>query len=76
MSLDDDQLRLECGVFGVFGVEGGVVFGKGRVAAVAENALHEIQIAHQIARHEETDFHRFRQREAGHFGTNERAQQQ
>ncbi|MEO7026929.1 MAG: amidophosphoribosyltransferase, partial [Caulobacteraceae bacterium] len=35
MTLDDDQMRLECGVFGVFGVEG--------AAGIAALGLHALQ---------------------------------
>ena len=39
-------------------VERGIVLGKIGIAAVAEDALHEIQIAHQAGGREEPDLHR------------------
>ena len=57
-----DQMRRQDHAAGVPGpvhhVERGVVFGQIRIAAVAENALHEIQIADQAAGREEADLHR------------------
>ncbi len=73
MRREDDA----AGVAGpMFRVERGIVLRQERIAAVAENAFHEIQVAHQIARHEETDLHRLRRRETGNFRADQRPQQQ
>ena len=59
----------------MFHVEAGVVLRQIGVAAVAENAFDEIKIADEIARREETNFHRLLRRETRHFGANNRTQQ-
>ena len=75
-----NQMRREDDAAGVagpmFAVERGVIFRQQRVAAVFKNRFDEIEIANEVARHEETDFHRFLFREAGNFGADERTQQQ
>src|SRR5437899_9603510 len=43
----------------MFGVQRGIVLGQIGIAAVAENAFDKIQIAHELARREEADFHSF-----------------
>ena len=53
----------------------GIVFRKVRIAAVAEDALHEIQIADQAARRDEADLHGLLRIAAG-GRTNQRPQQQ
>ena len=47
-----------------------------RVARVAEDAFNEVQVAHQIARHEEANLHRLLRAETRHGGAHERPQQQ
>ena len=74
-----DQMRRQDHAAGVPGpvvdIECGVVFGKVRIAAIAEDGFHKIEIADQAGRREEADFHRlFRLRPSG--GTDQRAQQQ
>ena len=55
------QMRRENDAAGVAGpmfhVQAGVVLRQDRIAAVAEDALDEIQVADQAARREETDLH-------------------
>ena len=60
----------------MLGIEAGVVVRQERIAAVAENALHEVQVAHQIPRREEARFHRFLRRDPRHFRRHDRPQQQ
>jgi hypothetical protein len=60
----------------MFRIEPSVVLRQIRIAAIAEDALHEIQVAHQTSRHEETHLHRFLGRMAGHFRGDDRTQQQ
>ena len=57
-------------------VQTGIVFRQIRVARVAEDALDEIQIAHQSAGHEKAHLHRLLGGGTGHFRTNHRPQQQ
>ena len=75
-----DQMRREDDAAGVAGpmlrVERGVIFRQQRITAVAENAFHEIQVAHQVARHEEADLHRLLRRETGNFRADQRTQEQ
>ncbi len=56
-------------------IEARIVLRKVGIAAVAENALHEIEIADQAARCDEPDFHGLRRIAAG-GRTNQRPQQQ
>ena len=56
-------------------IEARIVFRKVRIAAVAKNALHEIQIADQAARRDKPDFHGLR-RFTARGRTNQRPQQQ
>ena len=60
----------------VLGIEPGIVLREEGVATVAENALHKIEIAHQVPRREEADFHAFFAGEARDGGANERAQEE
>ena len=57
-----DEMRREdhaAGVAGpMLGIERGVVLRQERIAGVAEDALHEIEIADETARREEADLHR------------------
>ena len=75
-----DQMRGEHHAAGVpapvFHVECGVVFRQIGIAAVAEDALDEIQVADQVAGRKETDFHAFLRRHAGNRRADHRAQQQ
>ena len=41
-------------------IQAGIVFRQVRIAAIAKDALHEIQIAHQAARRDEPDLHGLR----------------
>src|SRR5262249_42042781 len=74
------QLRRENDAAGVAGpmieIKASVVFREVRIAAVAENAFHEIQIADEVAGREETNLHRLLRDEAWNFGTDNRPQQQ
>ncbi len=74
------QMRRENDAAGVAGpmvrVQARVIFRQTGIARVAENAFHEIEIADQIARGEEADFHRFFGRKPRHFRADNRAQQQ
>ena len=73
MRREDDA----AGVAGpMLGVETGVVFRQIRVAAVAEDVFDEIEVADEVARREKTDLHGFLRREAGHFGADDRPEQQ
>ena len=73
-------MRREDDAAGVAGpmlhVERGIIFRQERITAIAENAFHKIQVAHQIARHEETDLHRLLRRETGNFRADQRPQEQ
>ena len=60
----------------MFDIEARVVLRQIRIAAVAEDAFDEIQVACQVARCKETNFHAFLRGETGHFGTDNRAEQQ
>jgi len=60
----------------VVDVQPGVVLRQHRVAAVAENAFNEIEVAHQTAGREETDFHALFRLEARNLGADQRTQQQ
>ena len=75
-----DQLRREDNAAGVagpmFGVERGIIFRQNRIAAVSKNAFDEIQIAHEIAGHKKTDFHRFFGGEPWNFRTDNRTEKQ
>ncbi len=57
-------------------VERGVVPGKVRVARVAEDALHEVQVGDQAAGHEEPHLHALLRRALRHGGAHQRSQQQ
>ncbi len=57
-------------------VQPGVVLRKERIAAVAENRFHEIEIANQAARREESDLHPFFRRHALNPRANQRPQQE
>ena len=74
-----DQVRRKNDAAGVprpvLRVEAGIVLRQQGIAGVAKNAFDEIQVAHQIARGEEPDFHRLLRNETGHFRANDRAQQ-
>ncbi len=67
-----DQVRGEDDAAGVSGpvlhVQAGVALGQMGIAAIAEDALHEIQVADQVARREEADFHGLFRLPAGHPG--------
>ena len=60
----------------VFDVRPGVVLRQERVARVAEDALHEVQIAGQVAGGEELDLHRLFRRDALDFGDDDGAHHQ
>ena len=60
----------------VLGIEGGIVFRQVRVAGVAEDRLHEVEIADHAAGDKKPDLHAFFRSEAGHFGADDRAQQE
>jgi hypothetical protein len=57
-------------------VQAGVVEGQVGIAAVAEDAFHEIQVGHQAAGREEAGLHALLRHQAGHFRGNQGAQQQ
>ena len=57
-------------------VESGVVRGQVRVAGVAEDAFHEIEVAHQPAGGEEPDLEPLLGRHLRHRGTDQRPEQQ
>ena len=56
-------------------IEPGIVFRQERIARVAKNALHKVQIAHEDTRRKEADFHGLLLEHAGHFRTDDRTQQ-
>ena len=60
----------------MFRVQRGIVFRQVWIARIAENVLHEIQVAHEVAGREEPDLHAFLRREPRHFRTNHRTEQQ
>ena len=74
-----DQMRRENHTTGVthpvFHVQTRVIFGQERVAPVAKDTFHEVEVAHQIPRREETDLHRFLRDVPGNLGNNQRPQQ-
>ena len=73
-----DEVRREdhaAGVAGpVPGIERGVVLRQVRITRVAEDALHEIQVADQVPRHEEPRLHPLLGDEARHLRTDDRAE--
>ncbi len=60
----------------VFHVQGRIELGQVRVAAIAEDALHEVEIAHQIAGCEEADLHALLRFDTGNLRAYRGTQQQ
>jgi hypothetical protein len=60
----------------VFYVQGGIELGEVGVAAVAEDALHEVQVADQVAGREEADLHRLFRLAVRNLGADRGAQEQ
>ena len=56
------------------GIEAGVVFRKVGITAIAENALHKIEIGNEVARCEEANFHAFFLRDPGNSGADDGTQ--
>ena len=60
----------------VFHVQRRIVLRQEGIAAVTEDALDKIKVAHQIAGREEADLHALLRRHAGNGGADQRAHQQ
>ncbi len=77
---DLHQMRRENDAAGVprpmLRIKAGIVLRQQGIAGVAKNAFDKIQVAHEIARGEEPDFHRLLRHETGNSRANDRAQQQ
>src|ERR1700693_5859190 len=60
----------------VISIQPGIVLRQKRVAGVSKDALNEIEIADETARHDKPDLHRFFRGESRHFRTDDWPQEQ